>query len=70
MGNDVGVYNTGSGAYRLLTGYNTWLSSRLQKQRCSFVHLIFSLFSSIFFRCHAFNLVGLVGSAVLISFSR
>ena len=60
MGNDVGVYNT---------GYNTWLSSRLQKQRRSFVRLIFSLFSSFFSRCHAFSLVGLVRSAVLISFS-
>ena len=35
MGRDVGVYKT---------GYNTWLSSRLQNQPRSFVSFIFFLF--------------------------
>ena len=58
MGRDVGVYKT---------GYNTWLSSRLQNQPRFFVsfYLIFSLFSSFFSRYHASSLVG---SAVQISF--
>ena len=59
MGRNVGVYKT---------GYNTWLSSRLQNQPRSFRFVLFnffSLFSSFFFRYHASSLVG---SAVLISF--
>ena len=60
MGRNVGVYKT---------GYNTWLSSRLQNQPRSFrfvlFNFLFSLFSSFFFRYHASSLVG---SAVLISF--
>ena len=58
MGWDVGVYKS---------GYNTWLSSRLQNQPRSFLsfRLIFSLFSSFFCRYHASSLVG---SVVLISF--
>ena len=57
MGRDVGVYKT---------GYNTWLSSRLQNQPRSFVsfRLIFSLFSFFFFGYEASSLVGW---AVLIS---
>ena len=58
IGRVVGVYKT---------GYNTWLSSRLQNQPRSFVSFrsIFSLFSSLVSRYHASSLVG---SAVLISF--
>ena len=59
MGRDVGVYKT---------GYNTWLSSRLQNQPRSFRFVLFnffSLFSSFFFRYHTSSPVG---SAVLISF--
>jgi len=58
MGRDVVVYKT---------GYNTWLSSRLQNQPRSFVSfcLTFTLFSSFFSKYHAYSLVG---SAVLISF--
>ena len=59
MGRNVGVYKK---------GYNTWLSSRPQNQSRSFRRsfcLIFSLFSSFFFRYHASSPVG---SAVLISF--
>ena len=57
MGRDVGVYKT---------GYNSWLSSRLQNQTRSFVslRLIFSFFSSFFFRYHPSSMLG---SAVLIS---
>ena len=61
MGRNVGVYKT---------GYNTWLSSRLQNKPRSFRFVLFnfnffSLFSSFFFRYYASSLVG---SAVLISF--
>ena len=52
MGRNVGVYKT---------GYNTWLSSRLQNQPRSFRFVLFnffSLFSSFFFRYHASSLVG------------
>ena len=60
MGRNVGVYKK---------GYNTWLSSRPQNQRNRVIFvsfcLIFSLFSSFFFRYHASSPVG---SAVLISF--
>ena len=61
MVRNVGVYKT---------GYNTWLSSRLQNQPRSFRFVlfnfnIFSLFSSFFFRYYASSPVG---SAVLISF--
>ena len=53
MGRNVEVYNK---------VYNTWLSSRPQKQPRSFR---FVLFNSFFFRYHA---PSPVGSAVLISF--
>ena len=52
MGRNVGVYKK---------GYNTWLSSRPQNQPRSFrrsFYLIFSLFSSFFFRYHASSPVG------------
>ena len=61
MGRNVGVYKT---------GYNTWLSSRLQNRPRSFLSFLkfvsfFPFSSSFFFRYHASSLVG---SAVLISF--
>ena len=62
-----GIMGRNEGVYK--TGYNTWLSSRLQNQPRSFRFVSFNfLFSCLVFFFSRYHTSSLVGSAVVISF--